>query len=412
MASLNMGNEERRRTSVPDIPGLVKGVDFVGKGKIELRRELWAERRRATFPEIRADLAIVAKDKQFYLGLPYLGVDEEEVVFVSSWVPRVDTVTGEVFRSRFQKATSIDPERDIAFAGRGYYEGIDLATTTIPASWKVTRLVPQGIKKGLEAGMSQSKRIHGRYGPNGEEQAKIYAVLSLIYSSTEIFLRGEVTDADLRRLAIETERVLKEEGLIGARDSIWKRVVNYTLRAATRDIQNRINPGRSRILERAAYLAVTDRELIMREVQKKAIRVYSYLDRVRAVTRQKFTQVANIIERETDKSEFHSRDRWLVPRVALGISYNIRAASGILDDIQAAPYLLPAREAQAILVGKIGKSRGEIAELARRLEVGGAVSLRELEGESTEGYLRRRDSTSSHKRMLQALDRIQAVLTN
>jgi len=75
--------------------------------------------------------------------------------------------------------------------------------------------------------------------------------------------------------------------------------------------------------------------------------------------------------------------------------------------------LLPARETQAILVGKIGKSREEINELTRRLAVGGAASLRELQRDHpAEEYLRSLDGTSSHKRMRQGLQRIQEVLAN
>jgi len=400
-----------RRPPVPDIPGLVKGVGFAGKGKIELQKELWAERRRARFPEIRADLAVIAKDKEFFLDLPYLAVEESDAPFVQHWVPKVDSVTGGVFTSRWQTPSSLDPDKFVAFAGQKYYDGIDL--TAIPESWEVTRLVPQRVKKGLEFVMRQKQEMGRDYGSKGVEQARIYTVLSQIYSSTEVFLREQVTDEDLRHLAKETERVLKQEGLIGARDSIWKKIVNYTLRAATRDIRNRINPGRSRILERAAYLALTDRELIMREVQRKARRVYSYVGRVRAITRQNFTIVVDIIERQLDNPVFHTGQRWLSPRVALGISYNLKTAWDILEKVQAAPYLLPARETQAILVGKIGKSREEINELTRRLAVGGAASLRELQRDHpAEEYLRSLDGTSSHKRMRQGLQRIQEVLAN
>lgn len=407
----------KERPPVPEIPGLQKGGDFLKGRKIELQRELWASRRRATFTDRKADLLVISKDKEYFLNLPVLGIYEPETTPVASWAPRFEPSTGDVYTTRWEQFDrSLNPEKFVVFGGRKNAEGLNLAL--LPKSWDVPRLVPQQVSGGLEAAMRQQDEIrHDFSAKEGVEQKRVEEVLMGIHVLTDVFVHKSITSEILEALARQTEGMLKKEGLLSAKDSIWRIIVDFTIRAAKKDSLNRNNPTASRILARAAFLRTVDRELILREVKTKADRLYRYLGMVRIQTRNRITDASDTLDRigglgkEMGHPAFREGRRWLSTKEAWQVGRVVRAVSDdILGLVQAAPYLVPARLAEAMLTGKIGKYRGRVERIKATLANSGVEQ--ELERDSVEDYLRRGDGTSAQKRMRHAYTVLKEVLAD
>jgi hypothetical protein len=413
--------KDRERPAVPEIEGLLKGQEFLQRRTIEGDRELWAARRRAVFPDRKADLLVISLENEHYFDLPALGLrddkrDAEANLMVPLWVPRVHPITGAIYITRWLIPQQLDNETFIAFGGKKFREGIDL--TTLPASWEVAWLIPQKVPAGIESAMRQQDVI--RYdtdADSGIEQKRIESALLTIHAMTDIFVESHVSDETLEAMAKGTERALKAEGLLTAKDSIWKKIVDYTQRAARKDGLNRTNPPASRVLARAGYLKVVERELILREIKTKAARIYRHLELNRSLTRQRMGDAADTLDSLGGFGNFdgdillREGSRTMVPREAWRIGRVVRAVSEkLLEPVQAAPYLAWAVAAQVALMGTFFKSKRQIERA--RLVLKSAGLERELSRESVEGYLRGRDRVAARQRMRHAYTFIRMVLND
>ncbi|HJX59433.1 hypothetical protein A2V61_02415 [Candidatus Woesebacteria bacterium RBG_19FT_COMBO_47_8] len=393
-----MRDKERSRPGVPDIPGL-------HKGRIEAQREVWASRRRVGFPDRRADLFVIAKDDEYFLDLPYLAIPgRDDLPSLSSWVPRVQSITGAIFTTRWvDVAPDSSLDEVLPLGGRYLIEG--KISPKIAKAAKISRLVPQEIFGGLPAAMRQQEEIAHDLGVNkGVEQRRIESVLVGIHGLTETLLEGDITEMTLQKMAKETEKILRHENLLKSKDAIWSKVVDYTLRAAKKDRLNRTNPTASRILARAAYLRVVDLELLLREARQKAVRTFEYLETVNVASRLAFEDALQALAEAEKRIEasggylvngththLMARESWEIEGIVRGVADNV------LEPIQAAPYLGVAALARAVLTGVRYKSREGISQLREVLRYVGLE--KELDKASVADYLILRYGTPAVRRL-------------
>lgn len=399
-----MGREERDRPPVPKIPGLYKG-------KIEAEREIWASRRRATFPETRADIFVIDREAEEFLRLPVLGIPgsaprEGEISAFPLWLPRVKMPEGAIYLSRWDEPKTLDPGRYVAFGGRKYSEGVDL--TQVPQNWTKAWLIP-GRYETVEDAIEGVEKIADYEGVGGPAQRRVEHLFASLNSLSEAFLHEEITQLRLEGLSVQAESLLREHGLLQAKDKVWKKIADYVLRATSRDIKGRVNPMISRILARAAYLAAVHRELKQRAARQKALKLLFYLSEIQAEgisvleNGEQFLDNLGGFAYAKPISSLNGEYRWIDPRKALVIEEAVVKMGERLSGIEAAPYGPTALLAEAILVGKIGKSNKEIEKLKEKLTERGRM---ELERKSAADYLMGRDAFSARKRMLQAFGAI------
>ncbi len=381
----------KERPPVPNILGL-------NRGKIEAQRELWASRRRAGFSEKTADLLIISKEDEGFLNLPVLGITElSRVPGQPLWKPRFEPLSGAVYTTRWQNVSEVDPSEFTVFAGRK--NDRLLPSQPFPTTWDVARLIPQKLPT-IEAAMRQQDEIaHDMGVASGVEQARVEELLMALNGISQVFLRPEdISSEQLEGLSRQAERLLREHGLLAAKDTVWMKILEYTLRATSRDSLGRINPMISRILARAAYLGVTHRELIQRAAKEKANKVFFYLAVVRDDTRFRIQNA----ELALDSLGGFGEVRWITSQEALVVEQSLRSlVDEILKPIQAAPYVQASRTAEAILVGKIAKSNKVAKAFGESLDESGR---RQFGRKSAVEYLRGKDATSAKKRIKQAFE--------
>jgi hypothetical protein len=404
------------RPPVPEIPGL-------NKGKIEIKRELWASRLRSGFPERKTAILVIGKEMEYFLDLPVLGIPESRPkpnespqekrvrrLSYPAWMPRVEPLSGAVFTTRWQTPLAPDNPDLVAYGGANYYEGVKLGE--LPKSWEVAQVIPQRLTT-IEAAMRQQDEVrHDMSVATGVEQRRVEELLMALQGISQAFLlRSEITPVQLQGLSLQAENLLKEHGLLSARDTIWKKIAEYTLRATSKDSSTRMV---RRVLARAAYLAAIKRELIQRASREKADKIYFYLQVTRGDNRFRIESAVSVLDQMAGFSygralpALNGDNRWMSPREALAIEQGVRAiARDILAPIEAAPYLASVRKAEAILVGNIGKSNKEVERLNEVLDEEGK---RELKRKSAADYLKALDATSAKKRMLQGFKVLNQII--
>jgi len=329
---------------------------------VEIGGQKSGSRRRLEYGEMPLDLYLIKLGQAGFLSLPFLG-REEGNKSADLWEPRVDPRDGSVITWRWegQKADRHDYSDCIPLAGRKINAKFNYSQ--VPLGWTVSILVPQRVKEGIEAAMCQQDEVAHDYGEDvGPEKARVDETFDLLYETSSAFAMGEVrVESDLRALASEAENLFKIHGLLKSRDSIWQRVVTYTLKAANKDSLNRVNPLVSRVRVRAAFLAGTEREMIARSIGTKAEKVYRRLAVIRSGIRLRIKTAVDALD---DLCAFSAgkvaqgqimREGSLTCSVREGweIEQYIKAISGdVLRGIQPAPYLVPATAARVILIGE------------------------------------------------------------
>lgn len=356
----------KEKFSPDNIPGVARGKDFFNKGKsIEATRETWASRKRALLLEDRLDLLLIGKNKESYFNsLAVLGRVSDIAKPAAAWLPRVDKITGAVVTSRIVSdfdRTLLSKGEYIAIAGKRFSTDLNLAS--IPKSWTISLLIPQIVSEGIEAAMRQQDEIVGTYrAVEGAEYGRVEEIFTEIHILSETFVRGEIkSENDLQVLAKRTQAYLVRNGLMDTEHPVWKKITNYTLKAAGKDSLNRLNPTVSRVLARAAYLAAVDREIAGINTNNKAQRIFSYLEGVRASTRFKIEESVNLLNelcgfegRVASNQIFRDGKTSTTPQEIKEIDQVIDSVSeSLLKKVEPAPYLLPATMARALLTGAI-----------------------------------------------------------
>jgi hypothetical protein len=343
---------EREEKQLPLIPGVSRGGDFFRGKSIEAAGQKLASRRRMEYGSIPLDLCLVENDKAEFLTFPYLGREESSGKYAQLWEPRVDPKDGGVIITRWQKPKPgrTDFSEYFAFAGENINSKFNYSQ--VPPGWRIGILVPQKIKDGIEAAMRQQNEIAHDYGKNrGPEDDRITEITNRLYEISSAFSMGDVkSEQDLNALAMDVEDLFKTHGIIDTGDSVWQKVVEYTMKAADKDRLNRINPLISRTRVRAAFLAITEREMIGRSIGTKADKVYRRLSIVRNVIRMKIKTAADALN--DNLGEYGGVERCTV-KTGWNLEQLLKTISqDVLGNIQPAPYLEPVLASRAILIGE------------------------------------------------------------
>lgn len=407
-----MGKEREDKHKILEDMGFKRG-DIVGR-KIEYDREVWAARRSGRFVEERVDLALISNTNKDYLSLPLLG--SEDIPSVPSWIPRVNVLDGAVYTTRWTRPNITESNADSFTVIGGKKFGRALNLLDIPKSWRLGLLIPQRIEDGLEAAIRQQEEIRSDYDKKeGVEKKKVETVLLGIYTLTEEFLRGKMTDRKLISLAKKTEEMFKKEGMMEIHDTNWERIADFTRRAVEKDKLDRINPQRSRILARAAYLRVVEKEIETNLIRQKTEKVLLYLNTVRVETRMNLVSARDALARfgglgkERGAAVFREASGQITSKEVFGLLVVVRQiVSSHLRPVKPAPYLFTARAAEALLVGTYLKTNEQEDRFIDTLSEGGMEDVLNLQ--SAEYYLRNKDSKNALTRIRNAHSLIDACL--
>jgi hypothetical protein len=327
------------------------------------------------------------------------------------WMPRVEPESGAIYITRWQDPTKAIEQRDlISFGGRK--SGRDIPVKASPKSWEIAWLVPERHPT-IESGMRLAEEIiHDMGVAAGVEQRRVEEFLAALNGISEAFLhRSELSPLDIHELSIQADQLLTHHGLTDPRDPHWRKIQDYTLRA-TSELGIRY-PQASRILARAAYLAAVNRELIQTATWEKASNIFFYLGGIRGDTRGRIDTATTFLDNmggfafARGASVLTGEERWIQPREALPVEHATRKmVRTVLRPVEAAPYVHAARIAEAILVGKFGKSNEKIRQFRELLDERGRY---EFGRESAVGYLRNRDAFSTRQRFRHAFNGLREV---
>lgn len=406
-----------------------RGSDFIEKREtIERGREALAARLRARYPEERADLLVIDRERAIYLTLPSLAPPEMRDR-PPSWMPKYDPVTGAVYTSRWDSPPMRGEKVGGLYKRRlveaGKYEivhqppgRIEVDLADIPKSWTVRRLVPQHVWDGIETALRQQDLVRKDYGTRpGVEQEVVEGLLTGIHTLADIFRTEKLQESDLTRIAEETEKFLASYGLLTAREEIRQRLVASMLRAADEDKRNRINPLVSRVRLRSAYLDTVRREVVARFVREKASAIYEVLYLERDLTRTFLTEARDTIDRFLDRhpvfqnpESFRTREDFPDAEITRLVGSLRGLVASTIRPVRVAPYLIPARLAEVAVTDVRYKSRRDQVELDRILEI--ADAQEELERPSAEILIRQRDPVSAERRLLNARTVLDEVLSD
>lgn len=381
---------------------------------------LWSQRAQAVFSDKRGDLFVIKVEKADYVAAPVL---DSETWDAPIWVPRVHPVTGTVYTTRWNNKVKITPETAqdyVAIGGDKYREVVRgrVNLSNIPQSWSVSCLVPQRVPGGLTAGGRQQEEIWHDYAPSGIEQQRVEAMLIGIQRISEAFSQGRIkTDEDLERVAKETEEMFQKQGILTATGTFWRDLRDFVRRALQKDSLGRRNPSRALHLAAAGYTRASLVGEKARRVRTKAKNVKEYLEQANSKAIEHFRKAAEVLDRIAGLSKykgvyaFRKNIATLTRSEALSISeINKGVIENDLKPVQAAPWLFPARSAEALLMGVNKKTDEEKERFAKTLEAGGELGL--LVQHSAEDYLGRRDTVGVRNMMGEAHARLIGALQN
>ena len=169
----------------------------------------------------------------------------------------------------------------------------------------------------------------------------------------------------------------------------------------------------SRILARAAYLRAVHKELKQRAAREKGLKLIFYLTDVETETVSGLEAAEMVLDNLGGFAYGRGAavlkgERKMDAREALPLKNAIKAlVKRMLTTIEAAPYAYTARLAEAILVGKIGKSNKQVETLKQSLK---EEDRREVDRRSVVDYLMGLDAVSARQRMHHAFGVIHAGL--
>jgi len=387
---------------------------FPGRTIEQAGQIMGARKQAEVFEGDTADLIfVVNKDKRVLLELPDVFQGPEKKILGT--MPKYHPVTGEVVTFRWEVGVltensegrrQLENGKDFEIIGskKDIYD-----LNSLPKHKSVCRLIPQSVWGGLEPAMRQQDEVRSKYGPGGVEQFRIESILASIYGLTEVFKEGKLTEGRLKEIATDTEYFLKNEGLLDARSELWKGVTKNMTLAAEKDKLARINPTRSRILARSAYLKVVVKQAGARLSQQKSDRVYTLLALERGAERKYFENAIEVIDGLYEENAIGGYSQ-ISDREITNVRHDLKAVANSLGEVRFAPYLLPATCTRALIQSRISRTSAEEHLLIARLAVGRSQSLLNLK--SVEDYVMGRDTQNATKRLLNAQEVLKSSLSD
>lgn len=385
--------------------------------KLSDLKHIWTERARALFADKKGDLFVIKIAKADYVAQPVLGSDEIDSPI---WVPRFNLVTGAVYITRWNDKVSITPknaEDYLPIGGSKYHRAKDLGS--LPKSWQISELVPQEHPRGLPSGQRQQDIIRADYRPvTGVEYQRVEAMLVGLSRISNEYEQGRIkTDEDLERVAKQTEEMLEDEGLLTARGTLWLDLWDFAKRAVEKDSKGRRNPPRAIMLEAAALARASRRGEKIRRVREKAKNVWEYLDSESKKNVGHIKNAALTLDKIAGLENYRGvyafrekKDKLSLPEAVSLSEINRGIVENDLERVQAAPWLIHARAAQALLTGTYYLTNKEEDLLKQILEAGGEIGL--LRNHSTEYYLKHRQTRGAWRKTAEAYQKLMGALEN
>lgn len=362
-----------KEKTVPDIPGVSRG--FPAGVPIDAAAQLQVTKTKERFSHLRADIFLIDAEKVDYLKLPTL--IRELPVKPPPWMPRYEPISGAVYTMRWNEPDlgltpavtfskdglfiRTETKRYLVIGGEKYHY---LATfKKVAKSWDVRQLVPQRVEDGIEAAMRQQDEIMKDYQFNvGVETGQVAEVLSQIEGLFEYLNQSTVSEATFNGVALRAEDIFRRHGLLFAKDPFKTDIVGTLQKVSLKDSLGRRNPSAAKWRLVSALLKTIKRKLVTGFVNDKSVRIFSVLLTEREIERLNLEDGKRIMEQiggfsgrlgANIFSNYFNNPKQIPDN-------SITQAGEFLEDLvrerfrsaKVAPYLLPARIIEAMLVGR------------------------------------------------------------
>lgn len=339
-----------------------------------------------------------------------------------SWVPKYDPDSGDVWITRWDDPTrskTLPDGGEIRFIPAPKKFGYDALVrpssvrgevdlSNIPFSWNVVRLIPQK-HEDVESALRQQDEIKHDYGQYGPEYRRLEDVATGISSLTIKYVKNQVTNENLSQLQAEINEILDANGMRRLRDDTLADIADKLLRATGKDSLSRINPGRARYILSSAYVDAARREVVLRNSEEKATRVYLMLTAAREVERANLAEAKGLVDNLIGLDDREARDRIFEYEVPQRIPDEeiSRFRWGEVDRVAKAlailrlnPYYSVARIADLLLRGNDFRSARDIRLMQASLERFGLEWLMGFsKEESVDKLIRRRHTFKARLRL-------------
>lgn len=334
------------------------------------------------------------------------------------WEPRYDTIRGVVYTTK----TDTNPPVRITSEGRKalpnaekfeilakppWRKNIDL--TRIPKSWRVTRLIPQGVWDGVTGALRQMDEIkHDHKVGKGVEYRRVEELFIGARRLFQGYTQGRVGPESIQHFAEEIFNLLQAENVLAARHPNLEELEEIFAKALSPDSRWRRNPQAKRMQLYKGLRDLTRREVQTGLIARRADRVFRRL--YVEWENQKFSLVAAKVSMEElgQHSVFRSKKARISDAEITHARAVIKEIKDALSAARTAPFLLPAAIAEAILVSKKLMGKERLRVLRRRLKVGGVED--ELGRESVEDLLMQRRAGEALIRLRHSHSIIQSAL--
>lgn len=394
---------------------------FPRKGEpIEVRMERSLVRIRAGMPEQTAHVLIT---EPWFLDLPVLGAVPEGRL-PEWWMPRYDAVSGAVYTTKwgepFTEETPegrrkvVGSERFVILRQPKYRKNVSL--TALPKSWIIGRLIPQEVWGGIETAMRQQDEIRdaSRAGV-GTDQLQVEELFVAIRGLSQKYVRGEVTKENLQGLAQEAQDLLEREGVLSAKGPFLKEAEEALMMVFQKDARGRFSPFAARMRIYRAMRNLTKREVETWLTRRKSNKVFNLLYIEREDERSSLMDAqGGLTELATHSvlsdTIFRSRPKSIFDGDITEIRRVLKGIGQTLQSVRMAPYLLPARLAEAMLRSNQFRKKWEKQRLRKILEVGGVEG--EMKRASVEDLIMQRNALEAARRLRNVYNLLDSALTD
>lgn len=156
----------------------------------------------------------------------------------------------------------------------------------------------------VESGIRRSSHIAAKYEPGtGETILNIQEVIQRIHDLSQEYHRSGITEEERQKMAEETAEVLVRTGFANATKPEKVRIMDKVLAAGQRDVLQRINPPRSRMILSNVWIDLTKELIEGRYAKEKYKSIHAKLIRERELERFFLSQVHERINQIDEERE-------------------------------------------------------------------------------------------------------------
>lgn len=332
------------------------------QGKVEKTAQIWGERRlqrdleRGKRPKRGPVIKVVDIETSEALSkLPKLAYEDPKLIPRS---PRYDSLTGGV-HNLFWEEKKVQQDEN----GRRYLDSAENFVQLITGKERrvdLTNLPLRPVSRlqlkycpDIESAIRQAYHVQERY--IGEEAEQLDIIWNQINHVWSLVLEKQITQDNLKELALQTALVLEDAGLTRARKTAKTNIESRLLKVFTKDRLERINPLGQRIRLRSVYLEAIGLEAFSVLVKEKFAAVAGILLMEREITRHSLADVNEALEKMMGLGNHRGASIFLgeKPREGelKGVEVVLKGIVNLLLIPRVAPYLTTARAAGIALWG-------------------------------------------------------------